>query len=45
MIEKCKDYTKRGVCSGYGECCSAILPLSKTEIENMKKTCKEQNAP
>lgn len=42
MMKKCKDYTKHGVCSGCGECCSAILPLSKTEIENMKKLAKNR---
>ena len=32
-----KDFTENGKCSGCGQCCSNILPLSKSEIETIKE--------
>ena len=33
----CQDFTNNGKCSGCGQCCSDLLPLSKKEIEIIRK--------
>lgn len=37
------DYTKDGKCVGCGKCCSAILPLSIQEIQNIKQYIKQHH--
>lgn len=34
------DFTKNGECSGCGNCCSNLLPLSASEIEKIRKYVK-----
>lgn len=42
MIEV-NDYTVNGKCSGCGECCSNLLPLSEYEIKRIKDYIKKHN--
>ncbi len=37
------DFTVDGKCSGCGECCSDFLPMTKTEIEVVKRYIKKHN--
>lgn len=39
----CYNFTKNGKCSKCGNCCSALLPLSQTEINRLKKIIKSRN--
>ncbi len=41
--DRIKDYTKYGECSGCGECCSRLIPLSSKEINTIKKYMQENN--
>jgi len=34
------DFTKDGKCSGCGQCCSSILPLSSSEIKEIRRYIK-----
>lgn len=36
------DYTKNGVCSGCGRCCSNNIPLTKKEIKELKQIVKKR---
>lgn len=37
------DFTKDGKCSGCGQCCSSILPLSSSEIKEIKRYIKKHH--
>lgn len=37
------DFTQNGECSNCGQCCSAILPLSKSEISQIHEYIAENN--
>ena len=37
------DFTDNGTCSRCGQCCSDLLPLSKTEIERIHRYMKQHN--
>lgn len=41
--QKTIDYTCNGDCSGCGSCCSNMLPVSKEEIDKIKKYVKTHN--
>lgn len=41
MKEGVYDYTQNGECSGCGQCCSDILPLSQKEIVSIKRYIKK----
>lgn len=37
------DFTKNGKCSNCGSCCSDLLPLTRKEVETIKRYIKEHN--
>ena len=37
------DFTVNGKCSNCGECCTAFLPISNTELKRIKKYVKRHN--
>lgn len=37
------DFTKNGKCSGCGECCSDLLPVTKSELEVIRRYVKQHN--
>lgn len=37
------DFTKDGKCSGCGQCCSAYIPLSSSEIKEIKRYIKKHH--
>jgi Fe-S-cluster containining protein len=38
-----KDNTIDGNCSGCGECCTDIIPLTKRDVKRLKKLVKDKN--
>lgn len=43
MEDGVNNFTIDGKCSGCGQCCSALLPLSNKEINNIRKYIKKKN--
>ena len=43
MHKGCYNYTKNGECSKCGECCSALLPLKRSEVVKLRRIIKERN--
>lgn len=43
MEHGCYNFTKNGECSKCGNCCSALLPLTQTEINKLKKIIKTRH--
>lgn len=43
MQRGCYDFTNNGKCSGCGNCCSALLPVSDMEIKHIKRYMKQHD--
>lgn len=43
LADKTLDFTKDGKCSGCGNCCSRILPISEKEIKRIRHYIKQNN--
>lgn len=43
QIVKVTDFTCNGKCSGCGACCTDMLPLTKKEIDNIRRFIKDNN--
>ena len=37
------NYTQNGKCSSCGECCTALLPVTKEELKAIKRYCKKNH--
>ena len=40
--DEVQDFTCNGECSKCGQCCSAFLPLTRTEFKRLRKLAKKQ---
>lgn len=45
MAQGFHDHTKDGKCSGCGDCCGKWLPVTKKEIERIRRYIKENQIP
>lgn len=43
MRDNLYDFTKDGMCSSCGNCCSNLLPMSKKEIDAIRKYIRQNN--